>query len=574
MNRPKMNLTGLWKKRESEEKSPVSERTSSPGQLLRSFNSRLGDTKTIAQPPLPIRSFSVKPASLKMLDSYPVGLGMAYITEDYHYLASDPILEQDEVRMLTEMGSKLIFLMSSEALMNEDRFDRYLTKAGLSEDRLRYFLKREIFGYGILEPLVEDPLIEDIIATSANSPVLCVHSNYGTMPTNITLEPEEMDRYLERLVHLSGRSVSLFRPIITLKLPNGGRLSASYREEVSPRGSNFTIRKFPEKPWSITLLMQLNTLPPEMAAWLMLLEEYRKAFLVSGSTGTGKTSLINALCALLPERSIIVTIEEASELRLVNPHRISLKAGEPSEEDSKMGAGMAPLMEEALGMNADYVVLEQIRGEEGRIWVQAIMNGCGGMATLNAEEPSIAVQRLLSPPISADAEAIKSLRGIVWMGKFVSQAGGRFSQRRRAVSFLDLGPDLELIPLFEYNADCDSFISKEEMIMESNSAKMIMNEFGISASTLLDRYLQRVDFFRLMKELSKWRAEFREYPVAAKAAWSFQSNPEAFDPELLLSNQSEVAPLNGGIGSETQDLGQKFLTPPTDPRAERRSTVF
>jgi len=484
-------------------------------------------------PVLNIHSSHADLSSLDIVDRYSVGASTIYITGDYRYIVNDPPLTQQEQESLLGISSKLLFLIPVSMVNDESKFEEYVQKAGLDEPRFKYLLKREVLGYGKLEPMVRDAKVEDIVVPSASRHVSCTHSDYGIMPTNVSFEPAELDRYLERLVHLSGKSVSLFRPILSIRLPNGDRLSASYKKEVSVDGSNFIIRKFPEKPWSITSLMLLNTIPPEMAAWLMLLEEYKKAFLVCGAMGTGKTSMINALCNLIPERSVIVTIEDTPELKLAHPIRFSLVVRESVTLDEKGDIGMFALVKEALRMSADHLVVGEVRGEEARVWAQAIMTGHGGVTSLHSESPRAAIQRLLSPPISVERGALGSLGGILYITRTSSRVADRVVQRRRAINFFDVGNDLSCVPLFNYDFSSDSFSADEGLLASSNIAGRIMEEAGITKSFLIEKYRPRVAFLGKLKRLSKLQPEFRDYLFVAKAVWRFQSSDD-FDPESIM----------------------------------------
>jgi len=484
-------------------------------------------------PVLNIHSSHADLSSLDIVDRYSVGASTIYITGDYKYIVNDPPLTQQEQESLLGISSKLLFLIPVSMVNDESKFEEYVQKAGLDEPRFKYLLKREVLGYGKLEPMVRDAKVEDIVVPSASSHVSCTHSDYGIMPTNVSFEPAELDRYLERLVHLSGKSVSLFRPILSIRLPNGDRLSASYKKEVSVDGSNFIIRKFPEKPWSITSLMLLNTIPPEMAAWLMLLEEYKKAFLVCGAMGTGKTSMINALCNLIPERSVIVTIEDTPELKLAHPNRFSLVVRESVTLDEKGDIGMFALVKEALRMSADHLVVGEVRGEEARVWAQAIMTGHGGVTSLHSESPRAAIQRLLSPPISVERGALGSLGGILYITRTSSRMADRLVQRRRAINFFDVGNDLSCVPLFNYDFSSDSFSADEGLLASSNIAGRIMEEAGITKSLLIEKYRARVAFLGKLKRLSKMQPEFRDYLFVAKAVWRFQASDD-FDPESIV----------------------------------------
>ncbi|MBC7120024.1 MAG: type II/IV secretion system ATPase subunit [Candidatus Methanosuratus sp.] len=505
-------------------------------------------------PAFNIKTSYVRLSNHEIIESYPVGLATVYITKEMEYLINDPPLTPEEHTKLGEIASRLLFIMPASAVGDERQFDEYLKRAGLSDPRFKYFIKREIVGYGPLDPMVSDQKIEDIVVASSSNPVSCSHSDYGTMPSNVRFRSEEIDRYVEKLVHLSGKSVSLYKPILSIRLPDGSRLSASYKKEVSVEGSSFIIRKFPEKPWSITSLMLMNTLSPEIAAWLMMLEEHRKAFLVCGSMGTGKTSTINALCNLLPERAVIVTIEDTPELRLAHPNRFSMVVRESATLDERGEIGMFALVKEALRMSADYIIVGEVRGEEGRIWAQAIMTGHGGITSLHAESPSSALERLLSQPISVDKGALKSLAGILFLGKSSYFAEGRPRQRRRVLNYYDLNPDLTLTPFFSYSGEEDAFGHSESRIVSSNSARRIMQETGFSEKVFLDKYRKRVAFLTKLLQIARVRPEYREYLIVAKAVWLFQSSPDDFDPEELIysGGSFRVGPegLSGDLNKE------------------------
>ncbi|MDI9643878.1 MAG: type II/IV secretion system ATPase subunit [Candidatus Verstraetearchaeota archaeon] len=521
-------------------------RKSAAGVVSKSFESLEGEVfedlemrrrlskNKFSLPPFQIKTSHVRLSNYEIIDSYRVGLATVYVTKDLEYLIHDPPLTPEEHSMLAEVASKLLFIMPTSAVGDERQFDDYLKKAGLDDPRHKYFLKREIIGYGPLDPMVSDHKVEDVVLASSNNPVSCTHSDYGNMPSNVVFAPGEVDRYVEKLVHLSGKSVSLFRPILSIRLPDGSRLSASYKREVTVEGSSFIIRKFPEKPWSITSMMLNNTISPQMAAWLMVLEEHRKAFLVCGAMGTGKTSMINALCNLIPERAIIVTIEDTPELRLAHPNRFSLVVRESVTLDERGEIGMFALVKEALRMSADYIIVGEVRGEEGRIWAQAIMTGHGGITSLHAESPSSALERLLSHPISVDRGALRSLAGILLVGKYPSRVEGRTRIRRRVLNYYDLDPDLRLTPLFTYQGEEDRFVCDERALISSNSARRVIEETGVSEEAFLQNYRKRVKFLTRLLEISKVRAEFRESGLVAKAVWAFQSSPDSFDPEDLV----------------------------------------
>ncbi|MBC7293504.1 MAG: type II/IV secretion system ATPase subunit, partial [Thermoleophilia bacterium] len=199
-----------------------------------------------------------------------------------------------------------------------------------------------------------DDRIDDITAWPESTS--CNHKDFGTLRTNISMSEQEFNRYVEKFVHMAGKSVSLYSPLLSIRLPTNDRLTVTYQREVSSRPS-FAIRKFPKQPWSITSIMMMGTLAPEMAAWLMLLIKYKRAVLVCGPVGTGKTSLINALCSMIPADRIIVTIEDTPELRLTHQNWFSFITRESATVEEKGEIGMFELVKHALRQPADYIIV-------------------------------------------------------------------------------------------------------------------------------------------------------------------------------------------------------------------------
>lgn len=195
-------------------------------------------------------------------------------------------------------------------------------------------------------------------------------------------------------------------------------------------------------------------------------------------------------------------------------------------------------------MSADHLVVGEVRGEEARVWAQAIMTGHGGVTSLHSESPRAAIQRLLSPPISVERGALGSLGGILYITRTSSRMADRVVQRRRAINFFDVGNDLSCVPLFNYDFSSDSFSADEGLLASSNIAGRIMEEAGITKSLLIEKYRARVSFLGKLKRLSKLQPEFRDYLFVAKAVWRFQSSDD-FDPEsIMISDDGSLGTIN------------------------------
>lgn len=492
----------------------------------------------------------------KILDRYSVESAEIFITDDGRYLVKDPPLEAPELLAIENLMSDLIFLLSDEDVRSEQSLVDSLRRAGVKDARMLYFIKREVLGYGVLDPIVKDPRVEDLILPSPNIPVSVNHVDYGHLKTNVVFNEEELDRYVERIVHLSGRSISLYHPVVSLRLPDGTRFTATYKNEVSCRGSSLVMRKFPEKPWSITMLLSKNTLDALTAAWLMMLIEFKKAVLVVGGIGSGKTSMMNALCNLIPEGRVVVTVEDAQELALAHSAWIPLVVRDGATPDGRGDIGMYELVKHALRMPADYIIVGEVRGEEGRVWAQAMLTGHGGLASLHSESPQAAVERLLLDPIKIDRGGLTALHAIAFVRKIpIARARGA-ALARRLVGLYDFEYSLtndkvSLYRVATYSSEPDSynFIKPEELV-KLPSAKLIMEEAGWDERKLLEELDVRQRFLRKLKEEAGSHSELLDYKVATRLAWKFYENLRSLNTVNMPSEERGYS----SLGKEEIDV--------------------
>ncbi len=272
---------------------------------------------------------------------------------------------------------------------------------GISWSKIEYYILRDTIEYDVITPLMKDPMIEDISCDGVGKPIYVWHQRYESMPTNIKFDrEEELDSLVVKLAHKAGKHVSVAFPIIDAILPEGHRLAATYKREVSKHGSTFTIRKFREKPLSIVNLIQQGNLSSLLAAYFWKILEYNMTGLIMGVTGAGKTTTLNALATLLKPNIKIVTIEDTPELRLTHENWVQLY----SRPSYGFEAGMSEitlydLVRVSLRYRPDVLIVGEVRGEEAKVLFQAIATGHGGLTTIHAEHIDAAVKRLTSPPM-------------------------------------------------------------------------------------------------------------------------------------------------------------------------------
>ena len=487
-----------------------------------------------------------------VVDHYIVGLkgiqqggigSHVYITRDGRYLVQDPVPPEEELEDLHEAVKILFFLTDSEKIQeimkNEELFDEYLQEIGVSS-YAAYLLKREVFGYGVLDPLIRDPFVEDFQVPRPYTPAKVLHRMHGALISNIEFTEAELDEYVEKMIHRAKKVISLFVPYASVQLPEGHRLTVCYKSEITTKGSNIVVRKFPEKPWSITRLFKFNSLSPEMAAWLMMLIEHKKGIIVAGVMSSGKTSTINGLCNLIPERATIVTIEDTPELRLNHRYWIQHKTREALTIDGKGSITMFDLVKHTLRESADYVIIGEVRGEEGRVWAQAIATGHGGITSFHAESPQTVITRLTSPPINVEKGLLTALYAIVMNKRFfvvVEEDGKRVKKTRRRtaaiydVDYEEVGGDIRFrfTELFRYNPKLDiddRSIPFEQVIddlTETRSARSIMEEKGWTPEEFMEEYNKRLRLLRrLWKHVKDYpKTPLLEYEEVSRIFWTF-----------------------------------------------------
>ncbi|NQW23197.1 MAG: type II/IV secretion system ATPase subunit [SAR202 cluster bacterium] len=279
-------------------------------------------------------------------------------------------------------------------------------------ETLKYELIRDKEGLGVLQPLVLDPYLEDI-SCSGIGPIFLEHKVFKALKSNIIFKDyRELDDFVIQLSERIGKPVTYRQPIIDSVLPDGSRINLVFGEDVSLRGSNFTIRKFSETPISIVQLVEFGGLTYEMAAYLSLAMHHGLNIFVSGETASGKTTLMNAMTTFLPATDKIVSIEDTPEVQIPHPNwcREVVRA---STGESGASVGMFDLLRAALRQRPNEIIIGEIRGAEGAIAFQAMQTGHACMATFHADSVEKLIQRLTGSPISIPKTYVDNLNLVV-----------------------------------------------------------------------------------------------------------------------------------------------------------------
>ena len=289
--------------------------------------------------------------------------------------------------------------MSSEQLRNDLKVlgERLLDEDGMAINEAERrgivtSIQNEMLGLGPLEPLLADPTVSDILVNGASK--VYVERAGKIQITNVYFDNDlHLMRIIEKIVSRIGRRVDELSPMVDARLPDGSRVNAII-PPLALDGPVLSIRRFSVVPYGMQDLVNFNTLTPEMAELIQGLVRAKVNLLVSGGTGSGKTTLLNVISGAIPINERIITIEDAAELQLQQPHVVRLES-RPENIEGKGEVSQRALLRNSLRMRPDRIILGEVRGAEVLDMLQAMNTGHeGSMTTIHANTPRDALTRL------------------------------------------------------------------------------------------------------------------------------------------------------------------------------------
>jgi len=359
--------------------------------------------------------------------------------------------------------------------------------------RLYYYLHRSFLGYGKIDPLMRDSHIEDISCDGPGLPIFLYHDEYTDIETNVTFEADRLSDFVSQLAQRSGRHVSVSDPMVSTTLPDGSRVELALGEEVTPKGSAFTIRKYAEEPFTPIDLLEYGTVSAEMLAYTWLAIEHNKSLLFAGGTAAGKTTTMNAVSMFIPPRSKVITIEDTRELSLYHDNWLSAMTRERAGEDD---ITMYDLLRSALRHRPEYIIVGEVRGQEAITLFQAMNTGHTTFSTMHADSVQTVINRLENEPINVPRPMVTSL-DLLWVQVLTRSEGERV---RRAKTLAEIeGIDqrtgeLDYSTSFAWNAPEDTFSRRDSVLLEE-----IQEERGWTRSELLDELRNRKRFLAYLQ---------------------------------------------------------------------------
>jgi flagellar protein FlaI len=478
------------------------------------------------------------------IEKYPLNEPYAYakiVKEPFRgnvtYVVSEPELgnlgaqQQHQLKelLMEVLELNMMEMESREAAVDylrrkgEEILNRYDFQMSDSEkDNLLYYMIRDHFGFGKIDPFMRDPLIEDISCDGTKINIYVWHRKYEYVPSNIRFEtPEELNFFALRLAYLCGRHVSIAQPMLDASLPDGSRIHLTFGSEITRRGSTFTIRKFKLDPLTIIDIINFGTLSTELAAYFWYAVENRVSIIVSGGIASGKTTLLNCLSMFIKPDMKIVSIEDTPELNL--PHENWI----PEITRTHFGVGteaaditLFDLLKGALRQRPDHIIVGEVRGAEAYTLFQAISTGHLGMSTLHAESVEAAVYRLESQPMNIPRTLISGI-DIITIQKRVEHEEKPTRKTIVTSEIVGLDPRSREIltnEVYKWNPVGDTF----EYTGRSYLVERIAEKNGISVDEANEEIRQR-------SQILEWmcRRNIRGYKEVSDIIRRYYENPES-----------------------------------------------
>ena len=262
------------------------------------------------------------------------------------------------------------------------------------QERIQADLLDEVFGLGPLEPLLRDAKISDILVNDKDH--VFIEKNGLLQRVDTTFRDDKhLLQIIDRIVSRVGRRVDESSPMVDARLPDGSRVNAII-PPLALDGPSLSIRRFGTGPLAANQLVQLKSVSPEMMEVLSSAVKARISILISGGTGTGKTTFLNILSQYIPRTERIVTIEDAAELRLAQENIVRLET-RPANIEGQGAIKQRQLLINCLRMRPDRIIMGEVRGDEAFDMLQAMNTGHeGSMTTIHANTPRDAISRLES----------------------------------------------------------------------------------------------------------------------------------------------------------------------------------
>jgi flagellar protein FlaI len=392
--------------------------------------------------------------------------------------------------------------------------------------KVTYYLTRDLVFFDRVNPILEDENVEDISCNAAGVPLFVDHASFGeSVLTNVEFPDERsLQQFVIRATQEVGEGIDKRTPQVECTLPDGSRAHFTLGYEVSAHGSNFTIRQFSEIPFTPIDLINWETYDFERCAYLWMLMEEGHSALFSGGTGAGKTTSLNAFSLFIPAGEKIVSIEDTREVQL--PHR-NWVAGVTRDTVGESASGNideADLLEGSLRQRPKWIVMGEIRGEEGRELVEAMNTGHYVAGTFHSGDDRTLIKRFTQDRIDADRSALGELDVIVQQAQF--QVGDDDVRRNTQIVEIEgydaTNSEYNTHETFSYRRDVDEFQPRGRSVhLES-----LVNEKGWTRAELEREMDRRATVLAYLVANSGEPNHLNAYSSVATVFQAYMRDPE------------------------------------------------
>jgi len=491
------------------------------------------------------------PPAHEELERYWVAEGLALTviarntqTNLAEYFLFEPVLSEFEYELLERLFEDLrdILILDDHDLAADRRvvlsekaqglFQEYgLTLTDTSIYRLRYYLERNFLGWSRIDGLMKDPWIEDISCDGVQIPLFLYHRKYHNIRTTIRFDEPALNSLAITLAQRSGKHVSIGSPLVDATLPDGSRLQLTFGDEITPRGTSFTIRKFRETPFTPVELIESNTFDVDQLVYFWMAIENNKSLLFVGGTASGKTTSLNAVALFIPPLAKIVSIEDTREITLYHENWVASVTRETVSEVSGATIGMFSLLKAAMRQRPEYILVGEVRGSEAQTLFQAMNTGHTTFSTMHASGVDAAIHRLGSEPLNVPRNMLQAL-DVISVQALTHRGHDRVRRCREIVEIVgidSLTGNLQVNTVFEYDPVEDTFAYSGR----SRIFAGIMDYRGWSRSQLDEELQVRRKILLAMLEQG-----IRDYRAVARLIQVY-----AIDPERVLASLESLREL-------------------------------